>query len=361
MKKIISFILVLTLAVISLVSCEGGASNHDHVYGEEWQKDSDYHWHACTAVDGCTNQGEKALHDYDIIIDENDKLINKCKVCGHTNEKVSTAPEHEHTFADKYSQSENFHWHECTVEGCYEADKSDAHQYGNPEISYEDQYLVMKYTCVDCEYIKTEKQKIDATIETADEWDNIFEYMEFINFSMKVTHGSKSNPEMVNYCVVTENGAYYYLPGWEEEYYSVKDENGKYSGYHRSDEHGFISLSEEDSEEFHKMATRETVLQISFAENFDKFEYNAETGTYYSEEIISAIYYDYEGQPYGTLYCTKSEIKVADGKIIHIACDYYLEENPSYEHSFIYYNIGMSEVKVPLSVIEEANRNAENQ
>ena len=156
MKKIISLILTFVLIAATLISC---VQSHDHVFSETWTNDSDYHWHACTAEDDCSEQGEKAAHDYEVVPNAEGKLVNLCKVCGYFNEKVSTAPAHDHVFSDEYVNSENFHWHECTVEGCFEADKSNEHQYGNPDVEYSGESITMKYTCVDCGYIKEETSK----------------------------------------------------------------------------------------------------------------------------------------------------------------------------------------------------------
>lgn len=384
MKRIISLLLIFALAAIALISCV--PANHEHAYSAEWSSDSDYHWHACTAVADCSEKGEKAAHDYDIAVDEEGKLINKCLVCGYSNEKVNTAPEHEHVFGEEYSKSENFHWHECTVEGCFEADKSDEHQYGNPEIESTGESITMKYTCVDCAYVKTETKKIESAVSDAVEWDNIFENFNLTNFSMYVYFGPKENPYQINHCVVTENGIYYHIPGeGGKEFYVLKNEDGKYEGYARQG-NGFVKMPEEMCEPYFMNATRETVIRVTFAENFDKFTYNAETGTYYAEEKIPAVFYNFEGEEQGTMYCYNSEVKVADGKIISISSDYEIDmffddetETPDnndnttgndgtntgddgikaindtkIEQSFIYYNIGMSEVKIPQSVIDQA-------
>ena len=387
MKKIISLLLIFVFAAISLISC---TSNHEHVYSEEWSSDSDYHWHACTAEEDCSEKGEKAAHDYDITVDEEGKLINKCLVCGYSNEKVNTAPEHEHTFSDKYSKSENFHWHECTVDGCFEADKSDEHQYGNPEIEYTGDSIIMKYTCVDCEYVKTETKKVESEVSDAVAWDNIFENFNLTNFSMYVYFGPKDNPYHTNHCIVTEDSVYYCIPGeLGREFYVTKTANGGYEGYVLT-ENGFAKMPAETCETYFLNATRETVIRVTFAENFDKFTYDAATGTYHAEEAIPAVFYNFHGEEQGTLMCYNSEVKVADGKIISISCDYEIidygfdnaepnptpdnggegdesvkpinddSDTPTYSQSFIYYNIGMSEVKIPQSVIDQANAVAAN-
>ena len=116
----------------------------------------------------------------------------------------------------------------------------------------------------------------------------------------------------------------------------------------------FVIMPDEICEPYFTNATRETVLRVTFAENFDKFEYDAETSTYYAEEEIEAIYYRFSGEEAGVLYCYNNEVKIADGKIISIACDYRFNSMDNDKYSFIYYNIGMSEVKIPQSIIDSA-------
>ena len=352
MKKIIQFIALVALMTVALTSCL--IPGHDHTFAEEWTTDSDYHWHACTAMEGCIEKDAKEAHDYEVLVNEDEELVNVCKVCGYENKKVSTAPEHEHVWGDTYTTSENFHWHECTVEGCYEADKSDEHQYGNPETTYEDQKLTIKYTCVDCEYVKTEVKNVDTAVDDAVEWDNIFENFKLTNFSMYVYLGGKANPEQVNHCIVTEEGVYYCIPD-SREFYVVKNGDGSYEAYQRSDSSdSFSVMPEEMREAYFDNATRETVIQVTFAENFEKFVYDEQTGTYYAEEMIEAICYDFSGEDSETLYCYNSEVKLIDGKISSIACDYSFDSSDDDLHSFIYFNIGISEVKIPQAVVDGA-------
>lgn len=352
MKRLISIVFMLLAATLLLASCD----NHEHTFSEEWKSDADFHWHLCTVSDECSEKKDSAAHEFDVVVNEEGALINVCGICGYENEKVSTAPAHEHAFSDVYSHSENYHWHECTVDGCFEADSSDEHQYGNPEMTYEEQTLIIKQTCVDCGYVKTETRTVESAVDDAVEWDNIFESFKLTNFSMYVFFGDKENPTHTNHCVVTEQGVFYSIPDrYGMEFYVAKDEDGTFEGYIKDgDEQTFYIMPEEMCEEYFLKATRETVIQVTFAEHFDKFEYNQETGTYFAEEAIEATYYSFSGEPAGTLYCYNSEVKVADGKIISIACDYNFNQESTEKNAFIYFNIGMSEVKIPQSVIDGA-------
>ena len=169
MRKIISLITALTVTALLLSSCEYLAQ-HDHSFAEELTYDSDYHWNACLVTEECTVMSNRAPHELEVTPNEEGKLVNVCKVCGYTNERVSTAGEHDHVFAESYSNSENFHWFECTVDGCFEISENSEHKYGNPDIVYEAQKIIATYTCVDCGYQKVESITVDSEVDDAVEW-----------------------------------------------------------------------------------------------------------------------------------------------------------------------------------------------
>ena len=366
MKKSVSILCVLSLLVVMLASCNSvDTPDHEHKFASEWTKDTDYHWHACTANENCQERGDKAAHDYISDLDDDGNPINVCKVCGYKNDRVSTAPEHEHTFGTEYKYGDNFHWYECTTDGCYETSKSREHQFGTPETSYDKGTLTVTYTCVDCGYQKSEVSKIDAEVDSATEWDEIFGNFNLTNFEMDVymTLGTESQH---NHCIVTEYGIYYHIPTSIEMY--IVKVNGEWVGYAKNEYLGAgakferIEASQEELEEAYKNYARETVLQISFAENFEKFTYNAETGAYTSSEVIRADAYDNDGTGiYTHLNCFNSVVKISDGKILSIYSDYNFDNSGSDEtYRFVYDKIGMAEVAIPQYVIDEANANSQN-
>ena len=294
MKKVISLTLLLVLFV-SLVSCD--MIPHEHAYSEQWRSDDDFHWHACIGMLGCNSVSDKAQHDFEVDTDKDGNLVKKCTVCGFTSTEVSTAGKHEHEFADELSYNGNYHWYGCTVEGCYEKYKKAEHHFDNPDVTYEDGELVMSYSCADCEYVKVERQKADSTVDSALEWDAIFDSFKLTNFSIDVYLGGKENPAYTNQCIITENGVYYCIEGGRQ-FYVVKNADGSYDGYgYNLGTKTFFILPEDNCEEYFIGATRETVIQINFAENFDKFTYNAETGSYYSDQVIEAVYYSFSVLP----------------------------------------------------------------
>lgn len=358
MKKVLLLVCVLSLLLVAMASCN---RDHEHEFADELISDSDYHWYPCTVEDGCTEQKEREAHDFAPEIDKNGNAFNVCKVCGYKNNRVSTAPEHTHEYGTEYEFSDNFHWFECTTEGCFEVYKSREHKFGTPETEYSEGKLTITYICVDCGYKKVETNTIDAEVDSVTEWDALFGNFNLTNFTMDVYMVDEDGETQHNHCVVTEYGLYYHIPD-SIEMYIVKSD-GTWAGYMQhefGDNQKFTAIegTQEELEEQCANYSRETIVQISFADNFEKFTYNADEGTYTCAEQIVATYYDNDGTVAGVLYCFNSVVKVADGKILHIACEYnFGDETDTTKYSFIYDNIGLCEVSIPQSVIDEANAN----
>ena len=351
MKRLLLIVSLLLVSAMLLVSCN--ADPHEHSFGEEWASDADYHWHACT-VEGCAEQAGKAAHEFVVETDEEGKPYNVCTVCGTTNTNVSTAPEHEHVFAEEYSSNDNMHWYACTVENCYETKDKVEHAYGNPETEYADGTLTIKNVCVECGYEKVETQKVDVTVEDAVEWDNIFKGFKLTNFSMKVFFaGDGDSIAHVNECIITEDAVYYCIPN-SREFYVKKNADGTYEGYLKNQETDKYEKMTEDLEAFFKGASTEPVLNVSFEENFDKFTYDATTGIYTSNEIIEAQAYNFNGTSAMDIFCHVSKVSVIDGKISYIECEYSFGSEDNTRNNFIYYNIGISNLEIPQAVKDEA-------
>ena len=254
------------------------------------------------------------------------------------------------------------------VEG---GDSTCEHSYGNPEVTYQDNKIILVSECVDCGAKKTEVQVVDTTVDNAASWDETFQGFKLENFTMKVYIGGKNNPQGVNHCIVTNDAVYYHLAR-AVEYYALKNADGSYVLYYSEYDYNynnntytkdqFYYVNGEFAKECLEGAKVETVLQISFATNFDKFTYDSATGTYRASELIAAKYYDQDGRELGTLYCYNSEVKVVNGKISSISCDYLFPEDNGQipaipetpEYSLEYYNIGISQVSVPEEIVKNA-------
>lgn len=352
MKKLISIICILAMTLTMFASC----NDHEHKFAsQKWASDSDYHWHPCEAKTGCKEKGSKAEHTFAPSVDKDGNPVNKCTVCGKTNDKVSTAPEHECAFSDKYQHSENFHWYPCTQEGCYEMNGKAEHAYGNPEVTYEDGKIITKYTCVDCGYEKVNEEKVDTVVDNAVAWNEMFKNFKLTNFTMDVfltRDGQTKN----NHCVVTESSAYYHIEG-STEFYTVKNDDDTCTTYYKNfDNEGRFEKLKDTSNEYLVGAQTEPVIQVSFEENFEKFTYDSKTASYVCKEEIECIYYDFKGTENGTLICYDNVVKITDGKISYIEAKYYMkgDEERDYDYSFIYYNIGISAVTIPQDVIDGA-------
>lgn len=357
MKKLISIICLLAMTLTMFASCD----DHEHKFAsEKWASDSDYHWHPCEAKDGCKEKSGKAEHTFAPSVDKDGNPVNKCTVCGKTNNKVSTAPEHECAFAGEYQYSENFHWYPCTQEGCYETSGKAEHAYGNPDVTYGDGKIITKYTCVDCGYENVNEEKVDTVVDNAVSWNEMFKNFKLTNFTMDVfltRDGQTKN----NHCVVTESSAYYHIED-STEFYTVRNDDGTCTTYYKYSG-GFEKL-DNTSDEYLVGAQTETVIQVSFEENFEKFTYDPKTASYVCAEEIECVYYDFDGTVDGTLICYDNVVKITDGKISYIEAKYYMkgDEDRNYSFSFIYYNIGISAVTIPQDVIDGAfsnNGNAE--
>lgn len=349
MKKLLSVVCLLAMLVGVFAACEA----HEHDFERDWSFDDDYHWHACTAVDGCPETDDMEEHEFEVVMDDEGNPINKCKVCDATNDKVDSAPEHEHTFDEKLTAGDNFHWYACTVEGCYESKDKAEHTFGNPDVTYADNKITIKYVCVDCAFEKVDEQKVKTEVDDALAWDNAFKNFRLTNFTMDVFLVSGDYTHN-NHCIVTETAAYYCIPD-SKEFYTIPNEDGTYTTYFRRDSDAPFTILADTSTEYLIGAQTETVIQISFEKNFEKFTYDAETASYVCTDTLEANYYSFEGELYGTLYCYNNVVKITDGKISYIEADYHIDSMDEDDKcSFRYYNIGMSAVEVPQDVSKDA-------
>ena len=354
MKKIILALCLIIATILCLASCE----EHTHEFSDDWSSDSDFHWHACEAIDGCPEVSDKEEHDF-VDTKKNGKPVSECKVCKYTVDRpAEEVPEHDHEYSDELSATDNFHGYACTVDGCKELKDKVEHAYDNPEITYEDAKIIIKKTCVDCGFEKVETQNVQTEVDDALSWNNAFKGFKLTNFTMDVYFESiDGTMTQNNHCVVTDDAVYYHIPGGRE-YYSVRNADGTCTTYYNSyydDNKTFVVLdSTEDS--YLVGAQVETVIQISFEDNFDKFVYDPETGSYVCKEVVQAEYFNQRGESYGYLYCYDSVVKLVDGKISYISAYYYMyEEQLEYEiKHFVYANIGMSAVEIPQQVINNA-------
>lgn len=367
MKRILN-LLFATVAAFAVCLTLGSCDNdHTHKYKTEWSNDEDFHWYACES-DGCTSQSQKAEHTFEEDADADGKAINVCTVCGYVSNLVNTAGPHDHVYETELTAGANFHWYACTTEGCTERRDREEHDFAMPEIIQEANAIKRIYTCSLCGYEKTETTVISSVVEGEVSWTQAFENLELVNFDMDVYMTFKDGTQH-NHCITTENGVYYQIPGFRE-FYSVKNADGTCTTYARevteygndlTDSDPFYKLSD-TSDKYLKQAQTETVLAVSFADNYDKFTYDEEKGAYVCATPIKTTAYMADGTPLPhDMYCYNNVVKVADGKISYISADYYFvasdgtrSDADGSKASFIYANIGLCTVTVPKSVSENA-------
>ncbi len=102
-----------------------------HVAAEEWSHDENYHWHACTAHENCTEQMDKAEHAWDDgVVTEEATCTQKgektftCETCGAT--KTEVIAQLDHDFTGDWLSDADGHWHKC--KNCDATDEKVAHE-----------------------------------------------------------------------------------------------------------------------------------------------------------------------------------------------------------------------------------------
>ncbi len=275
--------------------------------------------------------------------------------------EAATAAPHTCEFdTEAWAKDETSHWHACKTEGCTAKDAAAEHSLGSPVIEQTDGKITRTYTCEVCAYVKVEETTINSIVSNEATWDQAFDNLSFVNYSVTVSITNKGQSQ-VNHVEVGDTAAHYEIPEFIE-FYTAKGDDGAYATYinyqgYGATYNGFAKLSDNTTDEYYVTAATEALLQITFAENFEKFTYDKEQGAYVCADEIGATMFDGEGNPLPeTMTCYNCVVKVADGKITHVEADYYLgealEEDMSYH--FRYYNIGLTEVVVPQSVIDSA-------
>ena len=101
-----------------------------HIYAEDWTKDANGHWHACTV---CGDKKDEAAHDDKETVttaptcEGEGEASYVCKVCGY--EHTGKVPAAGHTFSKKWEYDETHHWHEATCEHTEEQGGKAEHVY----------------------------------------------------------------------------------------------------------------------------------------------------------------------------------------------------------------------------------------
>ncbi len=97
MKKILSIVLCLVLAVVVFTAC--GEEEHVHTYDDQMQYDSEYHWYSATC------EHSDLVKDKEAHIDEDgNDICDKCPCVLN----------HEHKFEPQWSHDADKHWHKAS-------------------------------------------------------------------------------------------------------------------------------------------------------------------------------------------------------------------------------------------------------
>lgn len=94
MKRYLSKIIIALVAILGLTSLV--ACQHQHTYGDTWERDSAQHWHECAE---CGEMSDVAIHSYgDWVIEtqatntEDGLRKRTCSVCGFVQSQVIAKP-----------------------------------------------------------------------------------------------------------------------------------------------------------------------------------------------------------------------------------------------------------------------------
>ena len=169
--------------------------------------------------------------------------------------------EHTHEFKEEWANDENYHWHECKGELCFEISNKEEHSWDEGVIVTEPTKETegeKKYTCTVCNAIKGEKIEFDGISE--EKWNSIIQSSLFDNVTFNLD--------------ATFISGYEYEPG---PYYSEVKLAGEK-----------CLLDGEPARDSEKQDIRELFINTSIAivSNFDNFEYNEESDKYTSKEAI---------------------------------------------------------------------------
>lgn len=354
MKKFFS----ICLSVLILLSCCSflyACGEHEHS-GITYGNDQTHHWYIC---DGCETPFDITQHVFKEELNDDFDIVKTCLECNFSFVDIRVE-EHAHDYSGEYVFNDAFHYVQCAFENCIMQSEKEEHIFGTPEIVQEVNLIIKTYKCEVCDYKKVVETTINSIISGQKEWNDAFNNLTMTNFEMKVDLGSE-----IRHCIVTQNGAYINY-GDYQICYTQKDENNQWTTYigRRAKQNEAFNwyLIEEKEDLIYSSFVRSATIEIKYVDTFNNFTYNSERGEYLCKDILEckAYYWGDESGAVATEYrlinCFNNVIKAIDGKISFIQANYYFEDEASYEspYSFMYYNIGIAEFKIPQTVIDNA-------
>ncbi len=345
MKKMVALLTCAFLALGS-IGMLSGCDSHE-CKGEKWGGDVAHHWRVC---DTCNGAFDIADHDYEESVDGLD-VVKTCKVCNYSY-IVNSAVEHEHTYSDTLSYNDAFHYKACTFEGCLQQSEKEEHVFGTPTIVQESGKITKTYQCESCQYAKVETITVDTVVKNEADWTLAFTNLQLRNYEMKVNI-SAGVGAYTNHCIITDNGAYVSYGSDGEILYMEKRADGGFDVYRKAWFGAAWEKYDDKAGTVYSEFATEATLEIDYTENYKDFTYDEQTGEYVCEKSIVCTSHLPDGSSL-KLSCFNNVVKVADGNISHIQCEYTIPDDPSSVNNFTYYNIGIAEFKIPEEVKKTA-------
>ena len=159
--SVLALSVVLIFSTLLLSSCGGG---HKHSFSNEWSKDGNSHWQACS---GCDAVRDRNSHDWNSGVTtlqptETSEGIRTytCNTCGQTRIESVQMLEHTHTYSDMWSYNDTHHWHSATCTHAEEKSAYAEHDWDGGRVTLEPT-LTSKgkktYTCQGCSKTRVEE------------------------------------------------------------------------------------------------------------------------------------------------------------------------------------------------------------
>lgn len=176
MKKILIIIAILALIVAGAAFLL--PDSHQHEVSSEWESDANGHWQVCLD-ESCAEKLNQSSHNFDdgkettpATEEAEGVLTYTCKTCGYEKTEAIEKLEHKHTYDNKWSSDENYHWHASTCG--HEDGEKISHIFDDGWVekpATDTEEGIMIYTCLDCGYYYEEVIGTTAhTHEFSEDW-----------------------------------------------------------------------------------------------------------------------------------------------------------------------------------------------
>ena len=193
MKKILSFIFLMVIAFV-LTSCtqagEPTVNNHEHSYATMYSCDEEYHWYQAIC-EHVNEVREKEKHEWNsgvITLEPTTETegtkVYTCTVCYYEKTVVldKVGSDHTHTYSNKWSKDDIYHWHAATCGHDIYQDKAE-HNWNVTTTA-----TLITYTCTVCGGTKTETVEQEDIVPTS----TITSKLQYIDIEIGETYNISS-------------------------------------------------------------------------------------------------------------------------------------------------------------------------